>query len=469
MTAGSARLLTAITDSFGVGRLRTIPYVPVQRTFYPNVVFPRGAERQTVFEVRDASELVTVLKLANQLREAVHVRQGTGAVNIDLLNPFPPGALIVDLKRLRDFRVNAAAGYVEVGPAITLAESNALLDPYGFRFPVAVEPVTWGGLASVNLSGHLVDVVSGKPGDYVHGLEVVLPTGELITTGTRAMRKVVGPDLTRLFIGNQGLLGVITNLRLRLVAKPGGQSFGWAVFSNLESLAQTVQQMYRRRAPVPIVLEMVEASFVRVSGLAEFVPGGQLLMLTTDGSRPEEATWKLDTFLELAQEHGAKTARIDEAGWRKLWKIRMSPHLYMVGEYLVGEVIDAPIDQLEVAVATVDALRTEVSSAWPGIEAYLWGHIGSGTIHPAYSCPAAWSYSRRIEAARWLRNRILQIRVQIRGSVGEQGIFPQHADWFSAEYGATSLDLIRRLKAVFDPHGILNPGRMDPLWAEVGP
>src|SRR4029077_7326392 len=141
-------------------RLRLVPYVPVQRSFYPNVRVPKGLPAQIVLEVANADELAEALRIANRLREAIYVRQGTGSVNIDLLNPFPPEAVILDLRRLKHFRLNVRAGYAEVGPAVTLAETNSKLEPLGFRFPISVEPVTWGGLASVNLSGHLVDVVS---------------------------------------------------------------------------------------------------------------------------------------------------------------------------------------------------------------------------------------------------------------------------------------------------------------------
>jgi glycolate oxidase len=412
-----------------------------------------------VIEVESAAEISTIFEIANGLRSAVYVRQGAGAVTIDLLSPFPPGCVIVDLRRLDNIAMHREAGNVEVGPAVTLMDANAHIGRFGYRFPISVEPVTWGGLVSVNLSGHLVDAHSGKPGDYVQGLEVVLPTAEVIQTGTRGLRKPVGPDLTRMFIGNQGLFGVITKLRLRLVRSPAAVTHGWAVFQDVESLAKTVQDMYVLDSPLPLIAELVESTFANVSGMTRHVPSGHVLLLEADGGREEEAEWKLDSLLAISERNGATTSPVDAGVWQALWKIRASPHLHMGGDYLVGDVVDAPLDRLGEALEALIGLRTSAEAKWEGIRGQLWGHVGSGTIHPAYSCPVDWPYMRRAEVAAWLRDRIMNVRLDIGATVGEQGIFPQHLDWYAKAYGTTSLELLAKIRRVFDPNGILNPDR----------
>jgi glycolate oxidase len=451
-----------------------VRFTPIQRTFYPTVngsELAAGEPRQTVVQVASAEELATILVLANECGEPVHVRQGTGPVSIDLENPFPPGALIVDLRRLDHFCPNPGAGYVELGPALTMAEANRRLAPLGYEFPVAVEPVTWGGLVSINLSGHLVDVLAGKPGDYVLGLKVVLPTGKIIETGTRALRRVVGPDLTRVFIGGQALFGVITELRLRLVPTAGARAWGWAVFDDIDSLVRSVQAIHSQRLPYPILLELVESSFVRVSGLDRLVPPGELLLVAMQGERDQDARWKLETILGAATSHGSTGAAVlaGEEEWSRLWEIRMSPHHYLDGEYLIGEVMDVPIDRLLEGVHAVLTLRDEAESAWPGLSGHLWGHIATGTLHPAYANPPDWSYAKRIEVAAWLRQRVLAIKLDLGASVGEQGIFPAHADWFKRRYGESSLSLVQQMKAAFDPNNVLNPGRITPERAGSRP
>lgn len=452
-------------ERFGTERVRRIPYSPIQRTFYPNVVIPpevKSLASQTVIEVLDAAEVSEILRAANERSAPVFVRQGAGPVSIDLDNALPPGALVVDLRRLAHIAVRPQSGYVELGAAVTLSASNKALGRLGYEFPIAVEPVSWGGLVSINLSGHLVDAASGKPGDYVLGLEVVLPTGQIIEPGTRSLRRLAGPDLTRIFVGGQGLYGVITMLRLRLVPAPGGRAWGLATFDDLGGLARAVQHAYTDRLPFAHLFELIEARFVRSSGLGAFVPDGELLLIATTGDRPEEAEWKLGVHLESARAVGAKEVRrLGDDAWRRIWDVREAPHHYLGGlEYLVGEVLDVPLADLPTAMATTTALRSKVEQSWPGLRGYLWGHIGSGTLHPAFACPSEWTYWRRVEVARDLRALIRDLRLSLGATVGEQGIVPEHLAWFARHYGSASVGLLGSMKSVFDPKGILNPGRL---------
>lgn len=449
-------------------------YTPLQRNFHPHVRLPerlRELPGHVVFRAKTTEHVAHALRLANQLKQPLQVRQGSGQISLDLLTPFPPGSVVLDLRHLDHIEPDLDNGYVDVGPAVTLMGLNDRLRPDGYQFPLAVEPVTWGALLSVNLSGHLVDAEAGKPGDYALGLEVVLPTGEIIHTGTRAMRKVVGPDLTRVFIGGQGLYGVITSARLRLVSAPEGRAWGFAAFDDLFALADTARAIHRPGLPYPVTLEMLDPAFVAASGIDRRLGvSGPLLLVATQGDRQEEADHKLASILAYGRDrHGARTqALATEAEWDALWRIRAMPHEHFEGEYLIGEVMDVPLTRLEDAVEAIQALRTEVLAQFPGMTGYIIGHIGSGTFHPAYSCPADWDYDRRVTVIRFIRERAHALKISFGATIGEQGIFPEHARWFAAHFGETTMRTLDAMRAAFDPNGILNPRRTEPLDAGAG-
>jgi FAD/FMN-containing dehydrogenase len=463
----AAQLVAWLEQTYGPGDIKTVRYRPFLGFFYPTLQVPPEIDAlppQRVVRPRSTEEVAAIMARAHELSTPVHVRQGTGLLSVDTVMPFPPGATVMDLGRLNRLEPDYASGYVEVGPAVTLGQTNAAIESHGFQYPIAVQQVQWGGLASINLSGHIVDAYSGKPSDQILGLTAVLADGTVLETGTTAMRKVVGPDLTRLFIGGQALFGIVTKLRLRLVPKPAGRAFAWAVFDDLAGVARTAMSMYADRAPYPVVMELVEDRFAAVSGMNEFVPPGHLLMLSSEARSSSEAQRKIQTLLDLALSHGARAAEIMalDAEWDAIWKIRESPFRHTGDdEYLLGEALDVPVSRTVEAIDLIRPLLTGFSSEFPGLQGYLVAHIGAGTLHPIYACPPDWSYDERVAAARRIRVAIEDVKVAVDATVGEQGIFPQHAHWFERHYGRTTIDTIAAIKAALDPRGVLNPARFD--------
>jgi glycolate oxidase len=467
---GASELVAWARTSLSGAVIYEIAFHPIQRSYYAHLAAPAAfAARapQTVIQVADASQVAALLTRANEWNTPVHARQGTGQVLLDVLNPFPPGSIILDLRRLVDLDVRPADGYVEVGAGVTYGRLQDVGGPLGYSFPIGAEPITWGGLASINTSHHAVSAVSDKPGAYVLGLQVVLPTGETIETGTKALRPLVGPDLTRLFLGGQGLFGIITRVRLRLVATSPGQARGWAVFDSLDGAATVARRLWSELLAPPELCELVERSFVDVSGLADSVGAGHLVLAVFGGYRQDEADWKLGRFLGLAEEAGARVKRVRDAEWRQLWGIRRTPIKAVArdGEYLMNEILDIPLSRLNEAFERVIGLRARAEQRWPGLRMHLWSHLASGTLHPAFFNPAHWPYAQRVEVARIIRAEILRLRLELDGSVGEHGIFPTHASWYEAHYGRVSLKVQRALKAALDPRNILNPNRLDPMPA----
>ena len=187
-----------------------------------------------------------------------------------------------------------------------MAESalNKTLEPHGFSYPEFVGPVTWGGLAASNTSGRSVDPCWGKPGDYLMGLEVALPTGEVIWTGTRSHRRPCGIDLTRLFAGFQAMAGVITNLRLRLVPTPRNTRWGVVYIPTVEDAGRAVARLYRQGVPPPRLMELMDDQFLELGGLAN-EDRDAVILIGTDGWTAVEAQAKLDAIFEVARAEGS--------------------------------------------------------------------------------------------------------------------------------------------------------------------
>ncbi len=175
----------------------------------------------TVVLPENKEQISQVLKYVNRERVAVFVR-GSGTQLAGSSRPHKPG-IMINTSRMRKYKLFEDYGYIECEPGLHNREVIDLLAERGWFLPQLVGSAliaSLRGLASNNTSGHVIDAASGKVGDYIHGVEVVLRTGEIIETGTKGMRRPAGTDLTKYFVGGDGLLGVITKIRYRLVPLP---------------------------------------------------------------------------------------------------------------------------------------------------------------------------------------------------------------------------------------------------------
>ncbi|MFC2008875.1 FAD-binding oxidoreductase [Chloroflexota bacterium] len=410
----------------------------------------------------NANEISQILQLANRVGFPLRVRGG----GTNVLGIIPRSdEVILDVGRLKRMNIQPDDYYVEIGPAVTPLELRRALWPHGFEwlnFPGSYRTSHIGGCISVNTSGHGVDALVNKPGDWVLGLEVVLPSGEIIHTGSKAMRKPAGPDLTRLFVGGEGLFGVITLIRLRLRPKLPETLMGVAVFTTVHDAARAVQQIFWSRAPYPIWLELLDERFAamgfKAAGLGD--PEGACLQIVADGATSGEASWKLERILEACRCVNPKQARVisDEAERTALIRARELPMKVLRKVYL-GPPLDPPLSQLPAVIGAIYDLHQKITTIDPKqVDLMVFGHMGGITVHAAASVP------RNVDAethwrlvTEWRELVIKEISLKYECGWGEQGIFPAHVSWFRGHYGETTLKLIGGMKAVFDPSNILNP------------
>jgi len=224
----------------------SLPY-DVQESELPEVVVHPG----------NAEEIAEVLRYANKQKIAV-TTHGSGTSLIFGTRPKHRG-IVMSTKRLNFFQIEEDYQWFECGPGLTIAQVMEKLERRGYSLPINVGSrgqATIGGAVSVNTVGHLLDNIYGRPVNNVLALEVVLPTGEIIQTGSKSLRRAAGWDLTRLFVGAEGILGVITKIRMVLHPKPE-KADAVAFFQNAEAIGHAFASMFTKGLPLPLDGEFV--------------------------------------------------------------------------------------------------------------------------------------------------------------------------------------------------------------------
>jgi glycolate oxidase len=351
-----------------------------------------------------------------------------------------------------------------VEPGVILTRLKAAVEREGLYYPpdpASADFCTIGGNVA-ECAGGAVAVQYGVTRDYVLGLEVVLPTGELITAGTRTMKGVVGYDLTRLFLGSEGTLGVITRITLRLVAKPAARQTLAAGFATLSAAAEAVS-LILRSGLAPTALEFMDR--VTLACVKELLPfdlpegAAALLLMTVDG-HPRDVEDRASRMAQFCREQGADPvlhARTTEEA-EGLWRARkvISPALLKVKPHKVSEDVAVPLGAIPALIIGLQEIARRRGLIIPS-----YGHAGDGNIHVNVL------YDRQIPGERESVNPavedIFTIVRKLNGTLsGEHGIGLTKAPYLGMELSEAAIALQRRIKQAFDPHNIMNPGKIFP-------
>jgi glycolate oxidase len=296
---------------------------------------------------------------------------------------------------------------------------------------------------------------------YVLGLEAVLPTGDIIRTGSKTVKNVVGYDLTQLLVGSEGTLAIITRVILRLIPKPPVQVTLRACFDGVTGAVQAVTELIRRQV-VPATVELIDrASLDAVTaylghGLAP-AGTGAVLLLEADGF-PAGVEEEADRIEDACRASGAlEVLRAgDQITRDDLWRVRRELSLSMktIAGLKINHDVVVPRGRIPELFVLVDHLRARF-----GLSIACFGHAGDGNIHVNIMVdpddPAAVARAREAEPA------LFRGVVSLEGSItAEHGIGFVKAAFLGIELSPVEIALMRRIKAAFDPHGILNPGKI---------
>ena len=379
-----------------------------------------------------------------------------GAVAVD-------EGLIVVLTRLnRILEIDTDNLVAHVEPGVITGDFQAAVEAKGLFYPP--DP---SSLAFSTLGGNLAECAGGpravKYGvtrDYVLGVEAVLPTGERISTGVQTTKGVVGYDLTRLLIGSEGTLAIITRITFRLLPLPEATGTMAVFFSSIDTAANAVSAIIRK-AIIPRTIEfMDEASLECVSPLTGFsIPGNAkaLLLIEVDGSKADVDT-TVPRLRNLCRNLGAIECREarTKAETDALWKARkeLSPALFQYGPDKINEDIVVPRSKIPLVVKRIGELQRAT-----GLTMVSFGHAGDGNIH--FNIMLDKRDSKALAKAEQAVETLFDYTLALGGTIsGEHGIGLTKAPYLSKEIGVVELELMGKIKGVFDPKNILNPGKM---------
>src|SRR5574337_2064529 len=371
------------------------------------------------------------------------------------------GGISIDLARMNQvLAVNPEDLTVTVQPGVTRKQLNEEIKSTGLFFPI--DPgadASIGGMSATRASGTNA-VRYGTMRENVLALEVVTASGEVIRTGTRAKKSSAGYDLTRLFVGSEGTLGVITEITLRIYPLPEAVSAAVCSFPSIESAVRTVIQIIQIGVPIARV-ELIDANTVRmVNSYAKLSLREEPMLLMEFHGSPAGVKEQAETVQELAAEHGGNAfewATTPEERTR-LWTARHNAYFAAVqsrpGCRVISTDTCVPISRL------ADCLLDSVAEAdASGIPYFLVGHVGDGNFHFGYLLNPDDPKER--ETAEDLNHKLVARALSLEGTcTGEHGVGLHKMDFLLTETGSGAVDMMRTVKRALDPQNIMNPGKI---------
>ena len=410
---------------------------------------------------KTAEQIAEILKLANSERIAAIPRgAGTGLSG----SAVPArGGIVLDLSHMNEIlEISPENRLAVVQPGVVYGDLEKALARDGFFFPPdpsSGKVATLGGNVATNAGG-VKGAKYGTTKDYVLALQVVLPDGRITRTGSRAMKSVSGYDLTRLLVGSEGTLGVITEITLKINPKPTATSTAQATFDRLEDAGKAVTQiMYS--GIIPSALEILGKHTIRAINQntdLNLPEVDAMLLVETDGYTKEETDYQLDKVIEVFNGHNAKGVKQAESAEEavELWQARKSAYavLARIMTHFVLEDVSVPMARVADLLEGIEAIAEK-----HGIQIATFGHAGDGNLHPQILYDG---YDpgqvKKMEAA---SAELFQLAIDLEGTLtGEHGIGMSKAPYMTSEHDPVAMDVMLNLKKMFDPNNILNPGKM---------
>jgi len=371
------------------------------------------------------------------------------------------GGISLDLGRMNKvLSINAEDLTVTVQPGVTRKQLNEELKSTGLFFPI--DPgadATLGGMSATRASGTNA-VRYGTMRENVLALEVVTASGEVIRTGTRAKKSSAGYDLTRLFVGSEGTLGVITEVTVRIYPLPEAISAATCSFPSIASAVQTVIQIIQLGVPIARV-ELIDKNTVRmVNAYAKLNLREEHLLLMEFHGSPSGVKEQAELVQEISTDAGGNSfewAATPEERTR-LWTARHNAYFAALqskpGCRSISTDTCVPISKL------ADCLLESIAETdASGLPYFLVGHVGDGNFHFGYLIDPESSQERAV--AEDLNTKLVNRALRLGGTcTGEHGIGLHKMDFLVTEAGEGAVGFMRTIKHALDPHNIMNPGKI---------
>ncbi|SMB94380.1 glycolate oxidase [Desulfonispora thiosulfatigenes DSM 11270] len=418
-------------------------------------------QKPDVVVIPDSKEqIIEIVKLADQNNIPIYTR-GSGTNLCGDTIPVKGGIVLSTLKLNKIVKIDAENLTATVEPGLVIQRLNEAIEPYGLIYPPdpgTVNTATMGGSVS-ECSGGLRGLKYGVTKDYIMGLEIVMPNGDLIKTGGQTVKNVTGYDLTKLFTGAEGTLGIITKIIVKLIPAPEFRRGMLAVFDDIDKAGDTIADIIKNKV-IPATMEIMDNVTIRTvenySKVGLPVDAEAVLLLEVDGIK--EVVLKEAEIVEtICKKNGAidfTIAKTDEER-EKVWAARRAalPALAQVKPTTVLE--DATVPRSEIP-KMLKALK-EIAKKYD-LQIGTFGHAGDGNLHPTILTDA--SDKEEMKRVHLAVDEIFKVAISLGGTLsGEHGIGLAKAKYMEWEYGKEGVEVMRKIKKALDPNGILNPGK----------
>jgi glycolate oxidase len=416
---------------------------------------------EAVAFARTAGQVSELLRLANRHLFPI-IPRGSGSGFTGGSVPVN-GGLVLSLTRMNNIiEIDTDNLFAEVEPGVITAAFQSAVEKHGLFYPpdpASLKFSTLGGNVAECAGGPRC-VKYGVTKDYVLGLEVVLPGGDIVKTGAKTMKSVAGYDLTSLLVGSEGTLGVITRIYLKLLPLPETRRTMQAIFLSMDAAAKTVSEIIRAKI-IPSTLEFIDQAAIRC--VEDYLKAGlpvhaeAILIIEVDGDK--EVVDKYAAKIEQICMHGGaekvKTAQTAQEA-DELWKVRrsISASLLRLNPHKINEDITVPRSRVPDIIRTIREIAQRAH-----LINVNFGHAGDGNIHTNFMINR--DDHDELERAEQAVSDIFRATVAYGGTIsGEHGIGIAKAPYLTLEVGEKGIEIIRRIKQSFDPNNILNPNKI---------
>ncbi|MDQ0337408.1 glycolate oxidase [Caldalkalibacillus uzonensis] len=416
-----------------------------------------------VVQPQSTEEISQLLQLANRYKIPVYPR---GAATSLSGGPLPvQGGMVLDMSQMKEKLIIDKENLLAiVSPGVITADIHQKAEEVGLYYP----PDPSSSHVST-IGGNLLENSSGPKGlkygttkDYVIGLEVVTPTGEIMRTGGKTVKNVTGYDLTRLIVGSEGTLAVVTEAILKLIPKPPARKTMMATFKRLVDSGYAITRILQSGI-LPSALEMMDQYCIqavehyRPSGLP--VEAEALIIIEVDG-HPKAVEEEIHTCAEICHQHDALEVKVanNEEERQTLWQARrmVSPAISKLGPTKISEDATVPRSKIPDMMEHLRKIREKYQ-----LNLVVFGHAGDGNLHPnILTDKRNKEEMKRVEDA---IGEIFEAALALGGTLsGEHGIGTLKAPYLKRELGETGVIMMKKIKEAWDPNHILNPGKIFP-------
>lgn len=414
---------------------------------------------EVVVKPRDTDQISRILALAWE--ETVPVTPRGGATGLSGGAVPIKGGMVISTERMNSApRIYKEDLYVEVEPGLVTEKLRQAVEAEGLFYPpdpASQSACTLGGNIAECAAG-LRSLKYGTTKDYVLGLELVTPEGNVIRTGARTVKSVAGYDITRLMAGSRGTLGLITSAFLKVLPQPQARK-AFAVGFDSVGKASEAAAGVMEQGLTPSILEIMDARAVdAVSSHTGETPGqGVMLLAEFEGTRSlcDEDASKAREICET-QFGGRVMTEADGPECERIWRARRAvlPALTAMSPAVIVEDVTVP----RIRLAEMAAEMKKVAERY-ALNMVVFGHAGGGSLHPAFLIDR-----KRADELKRIRagmSEMLRTCIDLGGTIsGEYGIGLDKAPFLKLEIGTSGYDIMKRLKASLDGKGIMNPGKM---------